>query len=186
MRASAAYGDRSICGGHRGENAATPTYIAVMNWFFDGIRQMFAVKDDTGAVTDRKALFWCTTEELRLMRMTNGTATQSFIRISDEESRPLDVKPADIEWALAISLELDRAKETEDRRDFAPALAMYEEILKKTGRSDFVLMRIGGCYANLGKPRQALLHLEKAADINPKNPQIRRWIDECRRLFPER
>src|SRR5229473_1074707 len=101
MRASAADGDRSIRGGHRGENAASPTYIAIMKWPWE----------QGEPVTDRMALFWCTTDELRLLRTTINSETRSFIRISEEEARPLSVKPEDVDWALPLSIELDRAKE---------------------------------------------------------------------------
>jgi len=136
-------------------------------------------------IADRTALFWCTTDELRLMRRMIGMSPH-YVRTSETVIRPIDVKLADVDWALKICADLDKAKELEDRGKFEKALAKYQTILKTTGASDYILMRVGGCYANLGELHQALLHLEKAADLNPQNEQIRRLIDECRRLLPPR
>ncbi len=133
--------------------------------------------------TDRAALFWLTTEELRILRMAVHTTTKHFIDDGAGGARELRVTADDVEWALAISPELDRAKISEDQGDYTTGVKIYEKALADAGPSDYILMRIGICYARLGEWRRALLHLERGADLSPTNTEIRRLIDECRRAM---
>jgi tetratricopeptide (TPR) repeat protein len=141
-------------------------------WIFGKGGQQRAPKRLTRKQMD---LLWMDRTGLALLKASLGNPSVAVLGVNPQGSleEHNEVTKQDVEWAEQVMSIAELASAASQRSDFAKAIQLYKKALKLAPECDLYLMSIGCCYGNLGKPREGLPYLERAAAINPNNARIR-------------
>lgn len=100
----------------------------------------------------------------------------------DSEGRPLTFSFArgDLEWAARVAEVLDQADALGNQKRFKEAIGAYKEGLRSAPGFPILLMSLGVCYFRIGDRKKGLRYLERAAELSPRDPRIRKNLDAAR------
>jgi len=94
-----------------------------------------------------------------------------------------DITVEDISWAEGVMTIAEQAGAASKREDYAKAIKLYKQALQQAPECDLYLMSIGSCFANMGKPREGVSYLERAAKVNPNNARIQNNLAVLRQML---
>jgi tetratricopeptide (TPR) repeat protein len=150
-------------------------------------------RDESSKSPERKGL---TREQMDLLWMDRTQLTSLKASALDPNTTVLTVtatggllnlkkslKASDIEWAEKVMAIAEQATAASQRQDYAKAIQFYKQALEQAPECDLYLMSIGCCLSNMGKHREGLPYLERAAKINPNDARVRSNLAAVRRML---
>ena len=131
-------------------------------------------------------LLWMDRAGLAVLKASLGNPNVAVVGPDDTggvRDQKKEITLQDIEWAETVMAIAEQAAAASQRNNFAKAIQFYKQALEQAPECDLFLMSIGACYANMGKPREGLPYLERAANINPNNARIRNNLAAMRQML---
>ena len=131
-------------------------------------------------------LLWMDRQGLAIMKASLANPNVTVVSSDDTgglRDQKKDITVQNIEWAEKVMTIAEQAAAASKRDDYARAIQFYKQALEQAPECDLYLMSIGTCYANMGRPREGLPYLERAAKINPNNARIQRNLAGMRQML---
>jgi len=144
---------------------------------------------------DRMDLFWLDRGVLRMMETVFDNRDKYSNIVGLSVDGPYGVNPFesivgrinagaitadDIDWALSVDAIAAKAEDAGQAGNYVKAIDLYRQALRHAPGCDLFLMSMGSCYAGLDQLGAALRYMKRAAEINPKNPQIAGNLASCK------
>lgn len=85
----------------------------------------------------------------------------------------------DLEWAARIAEVLDQADALGNQKRFQEAIGAYKEGLRSAPGFPILLMSLGVCYFRIGDKKKGLRYLQRASELSPNDPRIRKNFDSA-------
>jgi tetratricopeptide (TPR) repeat protein len=131
-------------------------------------------------------LLWMDRSGLSILKASLGNPNVAVVGSDDAggvRDQKKEITVQDVEWAEKVMAIAEQASAASQRNDYAKAIQFYKQALEQAPECDLYLMSIGACYANLGKPREGLPYLERAAKINPNNARIQKNLAGMKQML---
>lgn len=155
------------------------------SWF--GRAEDSAMSPETKRLTrEQMDLLWMDRSGLAIMKASLGNPNVAVVGSDDTggvRDQKKDITVQDIEWAEKVMDIAEQAAAASQRDDYAKAIQFYKQALQQAPECDLYLMSIGCCFANMGKPREGLSYLERAAKVNPNNARIQSNLVGMRQML---
>ena len=159
--------------------------MRLFDWLFG--RDRSSTSPETKRLTRQQMdLLWMDRPGLAIMKASLANPNVAVVGSDDTgglRDQKKDITVQDIEWAEKVMTIAEQAAAASQRDDYAKAIQFYKQALEQAPECDLYLMSIGACYANMGKPREGLPYLERAAKINPNNARIQRNLAGMRQML---
>jgi tetratricopeptide (TPR) repeat protein len=147
------------------------------------------MKSETEHLTRQQMdLLWLDRTGLAIVKASLGNPNVAVVGSDDiggVRDQKKDLTVQDIEWAEKLIAIAEQAASASQRGDYEKAVQLYKRALEQAPECDLYLMSIGCCYGNMGKPREGLPYLERAAKINPNNARIQNNLAAARQVLHE-
>lgn len=159
--------------------------MRLFDWLF-GKRRSSTSPATKHLTRQQMDLLWMDRPGLAILKASLANPNVAVVGSDDTggiRDQKKDITAQDIEWAEKVMTIAEQAAAASQRGGYAKAIQFYKQALEQAPECDLYLMSIGACYANMGKPRDGLPYLERAAKISPNNARIQRNLAGMRQML---